>query len=148
MLQHFVLVLKLNGKVRLCLDPARLNQALIRPVHRGTTLKNIFPKLNNEQYLSLIDASSKYYSLKLETRSAYITTFTYQFGKYRYKSMLFGEAPTGDMIQRKIDEIFKNLPNVFGIPDDILVVGYDRDGHDHDDILQRVLQVYRQPQTK
>ena len=34
----FVLVPKANGKVRLCLDPAWLNQALIRPVHRGPTL--------------------------------------------------------------------------------------------------------------
>ena len=31
------------------------------------------------------------------------------------------------MFQDKIDEIFKDLPNVFGIVDDILVVGYDDD---------------------
>ena len=30
----FVLVPKANGKVRLCLDPAWLNQVLFRPVHR------------------------------------------------------------------------------------------------------------------
>ena len=42
----FVLVLKANGKVRLCLDLARLNQALIRPIHRGPTLYNILPRLN------------------------------------------------------------------------------------------------------
>ena len=30
---------------------ARLNQALIRAVHRGLTLNDIFPKLNNAQYL-------------------------------------------------------------------------------------------------
>ena len=39
------------------------------------------------------------------------------------------------MFQWKIDEIFKDLPNVFGIADDILVVGYDSDGKDHDDTL-------------
>ena len=31
----FMSVPKANGKVRLCLDPAWLNQALIRPMHRG-----------------------------------------------------------------------------------------------------------------
>ena len=35
----FVLVPKGNGNVRLCLHPAWLNQALIRPIHRGPTLK-------------------------------------------------------------------------------------------------------------
>ena len=39
------------------------------------------------------------------------------------------------MCQRKIGEIFKDLPSVFGIADDILVVGYDVDGKDHDDTL-------------
>ena len=37
----FVLVPQSNGKVRLYLGPARLNQALIRPVHRGPTLNDI-----------------------------------------------------------------------------------------------------------
>ena len=55
---RFVLVPKPNGKVRLCLDPASLNQAFIRPVNRGPTLNDIFPKLNNVKYLSLIDVSS------------------------------------------------------------------------------------------
>ena len=46
---RFVLVPKANGKVRLCLDPVRLNQALIRPVHRGPTLNDILPRVNNVQ---------------------------------------------------------------------------------------------------
>ena len=47
----FVLVPKGNGKVRLCLDPARLNQVLIRPIHRGPTLNDILPKLNGVKYM-------------------------------------------------------------------------------------------------
>ena len=46
----FMLVSKANGKVRLCLDPSQLNQALIRPIHRGSTLNNILPNLNNVIY--------------------------------------------------------------------------------------------------
>ena len=36
----------------------------------------------------------------------------------------------------KKDKIFEDLPNVFGIPDDILVVGYDSDGKEHDDTMK------------
>ena len=132
-----------NGKARLCLDHVRLNQVLIRPVHWWPTLNDIFPKLNNVKYLSLIDESSSYHKLKLDERPSYLTTFACQFGRYRYKRFPFGAAPAGDMFQWKKDKIFKDLPNVFGIADDILVYGYDSDGNDHD-TLQKVLQIYRQ----
>ena len=78
----FVLVPKANSKVRLCLDPARLNQAFIRPVHRGSILNNILPKLNNVQYMSITDASSGYHNLKLDKQLAYVTTFSCPFGRY------------------------------------------------------------------
>ena len=41
------------------------------------------------------------------------------------------------MFQCKIDEIFKELPNLFGIADDILIVGYDADGKDYDRLLKK-----------
>ena len=44
----FVLVPKAKGKVWLYLDPTQPNQALIRPIHRGPTLNDIPPKLNNQ----------------------------------------------------------------------------------------------------
>ena len=50
----FVLVSELSGKVRLCLGPARLNQTVIRPVHRDPTVKDIFPKLTHVKYLTYI----------------------------------------------------------------------------------------------
>ena len=99
------------------------------------TLNNILPKLYNAQDLSLIDVSSGYHNIKLDRKSSYLTTFACQFGRCRYKRLLFGAAPAGDIFQRKIDEIFKELPNVFDIADDILVVGYDVDGKGHDDTL-------------
>ena len=36
-----------------------------------------------------------------------------------------------------MDEIFKNVPNVLGIAVDMLVVGYDIDGKDYDEMLCR-----------
>ena len=95
----FVVVPKANGKVRLCLDPAQLNQTLIRPEYRGPMLNNILPKLNNVQYLSLIDASSGYHNLWLDEKSSYLMMFSCQFGRYRYKWLPSEAAPAGDMFQ-------------------------------------------------
>ena len=53
-----MLVPKANGKVRLYLDPEALNQALIRPVHRGPMLNDILPRLHNVKYVSIIEVSS------------------------------------------------------------------------------------------
>ena len=39
----------------------------------------------------------------------------------------------------KIDEIFSDMPNVFGIRDDILVKGYDINGADHDKAVHKVV---------
>ena len=77
----FVLVPNPNGKVRVCLDLARLNQALRWMVHRAPTLIDIFPKLNNSKYLSLIVTTSGCHDLKLDERSLYLTTFAFQFGR-------------------------------------------------------------------
>ena len=48
------------------------------------------------------------------------------------------------MFQRKIDNTFEDLPNVLSISDNILVVGYEADGKDHDETLKRVLHMFRQ----
>ena len=40
------------------------------------------------------------------------------------------------------------MPNVFGITDDILVVGYEGDGSDHEDTVQKVLQRSRKVNLK
>ena len=39
----------------------------------------------------------------------------------------------------KIDKLFNDMPNVFGIADDILVIGYNKDGTDHDEAVYKVL---------
>ena len=136
----FVLAPKTNGEVRLCLDPVRLNQALIRPIHTGSMWNDILLKLNNVQYMSIIDVSSGYHNLKLDNKSSYLTTFTCPFDWYQYKHLLFRAVPAGNMFQCKIDEIFSDIPNMFGIMDDILVKGYDENGTDHDAAVQKVLQ--------
>ena len=43
------------------------------------------------------------------------------------------------MFKHKIDEIFNDMPNVIGIADDILVIGYDENLANHDEAVYNVL---------
>ena len=90
--------------------------------------------------MSIIDASSGYHNLKLDEKSSYLTTFACPFGRCRYKQFLFGAVPAGDMFQHKKGEKFSDMPNVFGIAGNILVIVYDDDGTAHDAMVHKVLQ--------
>ena len=144
----FVLVPKTNGKVRLCLDLERLNQALVRPIYRGPIFNDILPRINNIKYMSIIDVSLGYHNLQLDTKSSYLTTFMHPFGRYWNKQLLFRAVPAGDMFQHKFDESFNNMPNIFGIADDILVIGYEKDGKDHDEAMYNVLRQCKEVNLK
>ena len=96
----FIMVPNVNGKVQLWQDPVRLNKVLIRPVHWGTTLNDIWPRLVGVRYLTLIDASLGYDNLKPAEQSSCLTTFSYPFGRYRYIQLQFEVVSTGNMFQR------------------------------------------------
>ena len=89
--------------------------------------------------MSIINVSSGYHNLKLVKQSSYLTTFACPFGRYRYKHLPFGATLAGNMFQHKIDKIFNDMPNVFGIADDILVIGYNKDGTDHNEAVYNAL---------
>ena len=57
-------------------------------------------------------------------------------------------ALAGDMFQRKLDELFQWLPNMFGIADDILVGGFNDMDRDHYATLKKVLRMCRQANLK
>ena len=50
-----------------------------------------------------------------------------------------GTALAEGMFKKKINGTFKEVPNVFGNADDILIVGYDGDVTDHERSLRTVL---------
>ena len=61
------------------------------------------------------------------------------YGCYRFKHLPFRLSCAGDLFQAKIDEIFSDMhDSTQGIADDILVIGFDDDGSDHDAALDGV----------
>ena len=72
-------------------------------------------------------------------QSSYLATFACPFGRYGYQHLPFGAVSAGNMLQCKINEIFNDMPNLFGIVDDILVIGYDKDRADHNKAVYSLL---------
>ena len=72
----------------------------------------------------------------------------HQYGRYRFIRLPFGVAPEGDMFQQKLDEIFKDIPKIFGIEDDIQILEYDADGRDHKRTIRQVIKICFQDNLK
>ena len=125
-----VCVTKPNGSLRLCLDPKDLNKAIKRPHHHTPTIDEILPKLNGAQYFSIVDARSGYWNIKLDHQSSLYTTFNSPHGRYRFLRLPFGLICAQDIFQKKVDEVFGDLPGVTGIADDIVISGRTRSEHD------------------
>ena len=54
------------------------------------TFDEVLSELSEAAYSSALDATSGYWSLKLEDKPSYLTTFNTSFGRYRYLRVPFG----------------------------------------------------------
>lgn len=117
-------------KVRLCLDPKDLNKNIQREHYYTRTLDEIMPLLHGKKYFSVVDTKKGYWHVDLDEESSYLCTFNTPFGRYRFKRLPFGVKVSQDIFQRKLNEVYKDIPNVTGIADDILVVGETQEEHD------------------
>ena len=106
---------KPNGRLRICLDPKDLNEAIKREHHVIPTLDILLPKLRDAKFFSILDAKSGYWNVKLERGSSYYTTFNSPFGRYRFLRMPFGLKMSQDVFQSKIDQTFEGCQGVVGI---------------------------------
>ena len=55
---------------------------------------------------------------------------------------------SGDIVYKKIDEIFSSMHNVVSMNDHILIASFDEQGKDHDATFNKVLRICRQTSLK
>ena len=122
-ISSMVVVAKPN-KIRICLDPKDLNQALKRPKYQMPTLDELLPKLNNAKVFTTLDAKDGFYQISLDEQSSKLTTFWTPFGRYRYLRMPFGVNTAPEEFECKLQEKLADLPGVEVLRDDMLVIGY------------------------
>lgn len=147
-----VLLVKREGKLRVCLDPVDLNKALKRVNYQMPTVEEIMPELSKAKVFTTLDARRGFWQMRLTDESSYLTTFWTPFGRYRWKRMPFGIAPAPELFQMKQHEIVQGLEGVEVICDDLLVYGCgDTTAEaiiDHNRKLEKLLQRLREKNMK
>ena len=118
-----VVVKKANGKLRLCIDPKPLNQALRRNYYPLPVIDDLLPQLTNAKVFSVVDAKNGFWHVQLDEESSLLTTFGTPWGRYRWTRMPFGISPAPEEFQRRLEHALEGLDGVKPIFDDILIFG-------------------------
>jgi len=121
---------EVNKKIRLCLDPKDLNKNIRREHYYTRTIDELLPQLCGKKFLSVVDTKKGYWHVALDHESSLLCTCNTPFGQYRFKRLPFGVKLSQDIFQRKLDEVYKDIPNVMRIADDIVVCGSTESEHD------------------
>ena len=82
-----VIVQKPNGRLRVCLDPSDLNQAIKLQL---PTTGEILSQLSGARYFAKLDASSGYWPVRLDDESSHLLAFNTPLGCHRFKRMPYG----------------------------------------------------------
>ena len=131
-----VVVQKPTGAVRLCIDPRDINLAIKRPHYPMKTIDEVASRLQGAKIVSILDATSGFWQLKLDDESSCLCTFNTPIGRYRFTRLPFRVKCAPQIFQRTMDRIAEDLEAVEVIMDDAVVAG---DETTHDERLQKFL---------
>ena len=107
-----VVAQKKDGRVRICLDPQRLNKVIMRSHYPLPTIEEVTTRLSNAKVFSVLDAKTGFWQVKLTEATSHLTMFNTPFGWYRWKRMPFGISSAPEVWQQKMNELVKGLKGV------------------------------------
>lgn len=112
-----------SGELRLCLDPRRLNEALIREVYHTPALDEVLPYLSGVKVFSKFDLQDGFWHCELDEHSSRLTTFQTPFGRYRFLRLPFGLSVSPEIFFKRLVMALEGLEGVYALADDVLICG-------------------------
>jgi len=127
---NLVITEKRSGALRLCLDPKPLNKAIKRERHVIPTAADVQAQLSGKKLFTVIDMRDSYWHVKLSEESSYYCTFHTPWGRKRFLRMPFGISSASEVMQKRNEETFADIPGVHIIADDMILAASDDAEHD------------------
>ena len=131
----------MNKKLRICLDPRDLNEALEREPYYTWSIEDIMGKFHGMTRFIIADFNKGYWMVELDPESRKYTTMALDIGRFQWTRLSMGSIVAQDIFQRKLDAIFLDIPGVTGIADKMII--YGRSDLEHDKHLLNFLEVCR-----
>ena len=122
-LANVVMVKKVNGKWRMCVDFMDLNRACPKDNYPLPRIDTLVDLTTRHQLLSFMDTFSSYNQIKMEEADQEKASFITSQGLFCYKVMPFGLKNAGAMYQRLMNKMVTHQigRNVQVYMDDMLV---------------------------
>ena len=117
-------------KLRICLDPRDLNEALEREPYHIRSVDEITAKLQGMTVFTIVDFKKGYWMVVLHPDSRKLTCMALPFGRFQWTHLPMGTVVAQDIFQSKLDAIFIGMNGVTGIVDDMIIAGKDEMEHD------------------
>ena len=117
-------------KLRICLDPRDLNEALEREPYHTRSVDEITAKLQGMTVFTIVDFKKGYWIVVLHPDSRRLTCMALPFGRFQWTHLPMGTVVAQDIFQSKLDAIFIGMEGVTGIADDMIIAGKDEMEHD------------------
>ena len=112
-------------KLRICLDPRDLNEALEREPYHTRSVDEITAKLQGMTVFTIVDFKKGYWMVVLHPDSRKLTCMALPFGRFQWTHLPMGTVVAQDIFQSKLDAIFIGMEGVTGIADDMIKAGKD-----------------------
>ena len=131
----------MDKKLRICLDPRDLNEALEREPYYTWSIEEIMAKFHGMTRFTIADFNKGYRMVELDPESRKYTMMALDIGRFQWTRLPMGSIVAQDVFQRKLDGIFLDIPGVTGIADNMVI--YGRSNLEHDKHLINFLEVCR-----
>ena len=117
-------------KLRICLDPRDLNEALEREPYHTRSVDEITAKLQGMTVFTIVDFKKGYWMVVLHPDSRRLTCMALPFGRFQWTRLPMGTVVAQDIFQSKLDAISIGMEGVTGIADDMIIAEKDEMEHD------------------
>lgn len=116
-----LVIVRKHNKIRVCVDPSKLNKFVKRRHYPLKTVEEIAGKIKGAKHFALLDCKRGFWQLKVTKRTSKYLTVNTPWGRFSYKRIPFGLVSAPEIYQQQMSELLKDFDNVECSMDDVLI---------------------------